>query len=175
MHMSGPNNMCCIISMSIRPPRLDPYDEVWGKSLRSANGWLRDRALRDWVSGQNVDEGIAPANHHVWQQHMASSGSDASGALRPVKCARWKRRRRDQWIQRWAKRCRVQQGAFKNGERLSVEALQTKVQNEQRATTKTYACAKKQVRKTCPENGPRIWPILLTSIEEGDRFPGLFF
>ena len=106
---------------------LDPYDEVWGKSLRSANGWLRDRALRDWVSGQNVDKGIAPANHHVWQQHMASSGSDASGALRPVKCARWKRRQRNQWIQRWAKRCRVQQGAFKDGARLSLETLQTKV------------------------------------------------
>ena len=76
---------------------------------------------------QNKDRGVAPVNDDVWRQKKAMVSTDDTGALRPDKRPRWKRRRINQWIFRWARRSRVLRGAFKNGERLPLETLQAKV------------------------------------------------
>ena len=76
---------------------------------------------------QNKDRGVAPVNDDVWRQKKAMVSTDDTGALRPDKRPRWKRRRINQWILRWARRSRVLRGAFKNGERLPLETLQAKV------------------------------------------------
>ena len=64
---------------------LDPMHETWGKYFQDATSWLRDRGLCDGVSKQSVDEGVVPANKHVWQEHMASIPKGVTGALRPEK------------------------------------------------------------------------------------------
>ena len=119
---------------------LDPSNDAWEKYFREATLWMREQGLRDWVSKQNVDKGIAPANEHVWEERTASFHDEDGGALRPDGSAQWKRRQQNQWIQRWAKRCQVQKGQFKNGERLSVGTKQAKATSgTSKATQKNSA------------------------------------
>ena len=42
---------------------------------------------------QNKDRGVAPVNDDVWRQKKAMVSTDDTGALRPDKRPRWKRRR----------------------------------------------------------------------------------
>ena len=106
---------------------VDPACKAWSKHLESAQGWLRDNGLREWVFSQNKDKGVAPVNDDVWKQKIAMVNKDDIGALRPDKPPRWKRRQINQWILRWARRSCVLRGAFKDGERLPLETLQAKV------------------------------------------------
>lgn len=113
-------------SIADRGLMLEPYDETWGVHFERAHAWLRDHELRNWVTQQNVSKGVAPSHKQVWLQKQGAAGQDCIGALRPNRSARWKSRQKNQWIRRWAKRHKVFQGAFKNGERLPLETLQTK-------------------------------------------------
>ena len=105
---------------------LDANDKRWNKHLATAQAWLRDNGLREWVYGQNKDKGVAPANEHVWKQNIAWLAKDDAGALRPEQPPRWRRRQINQWVQRWASRSRVLRGTFKDGERLPLETLRAK-------------------------------------------------
>ena len=158
---------------------LDPMHRDWGKYYQQASLWMRERGLRDWVSKQNVDKGVAPANEHVWQQHMASVAQHDTGALRPDSGARWKRRQRNQWIQRWAKRCQVHKGAFKQGERLSVETQRAKATfGSSNATLNPMPCEKPNPNWG-PENGHEMWTTTHVQDSSADHFPApilvLFF
>ena len=124
---------------------LDANDKKWGRHLATSRAWLRDHGLRDWVYGQNKDKGVAPANEHVWQQNKAWLATDDAGALRPEKRPRWKRRQINQWVLRWVARSRVARGAFKDGERLSLETLRAKA-------LMSHPIGKKYDRR------PKTWP-----------------
>ena len=132
---------------------LESYNVTWGKHLARAQAWLRDHELRNWVTKQNVSKGLAPSNKQVWKQKVAAQETDASGALRPHRCAAWKQRQRNQWIHRWAKRHKVIQGLFKDGERLPKKTLQAKVQGSRKWAPEKRPRAPKAVAKGGPENG----------------------
>ena len=133
---------------------LDANDKTWGKRLTTAKAWLRDRGLRDWVTDQNKDKGVAPSNDHVWKQNISWVSGDATGALRPEKRPRWKRRQINQWVRRWATRSRVLRGTFKNGDRLSVEQMQAKALGQTLPRTKMSQGAEDADPKMSPEYGP---------------------
>ena len=105
---------------------LDGNDKGWNRHRAMAKAWLRDNGLRDWVQCQNKEKGVAPANEHVWKQNIDLVTQDGTGALRPDKSPRWKRRQINQWVLRWARRSRVLRGTFKDGERLPLKTLRAK-------------------------------------------------
>ena len=138
---------------------LNANDKTWNGHLSTAKAWLRDQGLRDWVHGQNKNKGVAPANEHLWKENMSWVVKDHSGALRPDKPARWKRRQVNQWILRWAGRSRVLRGSFKDGERLPMKTLRAKVGNQ-----KPSAPIGNSYHKTRPQNQnrnpvPQMMPI----------------
>ena len=130
------------LSTTEKERMLNANDKRWSGRLEQANAWLRDHGLRDWVYGQNANKGIAPANEHVWNENMAWLAKDVTGALRPERTPKWKRRQINQWVLRWATRSRVLRGAFKDGERLSVETLRAKVVNQNPTAPQHDSCPK---------------------------------
>ena len=123
---------------------------------------------------QNKDRGVAPVNDDVWRQKKAMVSTDDTGALRPDKRPRWKRRRINQWILRWARRSRVLRGAFKNGERLPLETLQAKVWNPKKSNSMMADCEKHEP-KTVPEKRSPYAGRMTTLCSEGVRFLGIIF
>ena len=130
--------------------------------------------LRDWVYRQNTEKGVAPAAEHVWTENMTWLAKDHTGALRPEKRPRWKRRQRNQWVLRWAHRSRVLRGTFKNGERLPLETLRAKAVNPKPTRPKNWQASKNTAPKMSPKSGLEIRTLLYKYIITGGRFPGLF-
>ena len=53
------------VSVADKGDLTDPESAVWGRFLHTAMSWLHDHGLRDWVTKQNMEKGVAPANEHV--------------------------------------------------------------------------------------------------------------
>ena len=126
---------------------LNASDKRWNGHSATGKAWLREQGLRDWVYGQNTNRGVAPANEHLWKENMSWLAKDVTGALRPERTPRWKRRQVNQWALRWATRSRVLRGAFKDDERLTLETLRAKVVNQ-----KPTALNNNSYPKTRPQN-----------------------
>ena len=78
------------------------------------------------VAVVNLEKVWATSNAMVSKQSIAWLAKEDTGALRPEKRPRWKRRQINEWVLRWATRSRVLLGAFKGGERLPLETLRAK-------------------------------------------------
>lgn len=114
------------ISIADRGRILEAYDETWGIHLDRAQRWLLDDELRNWVTEQNASKAVAPSNKQVWLRKLSQAVQDSTGAPRANRSVNLKQRQKGQWVRRWAKRHKVTQGTFKNGERLPLRTLQAK-------------------------------------------------
>lgn len=155
---------------------LDPADAQWRQWLVAGKLWLQQRNLRMWVTEQNMNKGVAPCNEHIWHQKRSSVDvSIGDGALRPKPVPAMKRRQRNQWIKRWAGRCDVRHGHFKNGDGLSQETLQAKVfQNEATENFRT-ARSKNRVQFGDRKRGPKLGPRNMFVKETGAIFRSRFW
>ena len=150
-------------SIEERGRMVEAYDETWGIHLERAQRWLRDNELRNWVTEQNVEKAVAPSNKQLWLRKIGQPSQDAIGALRPNRSANMKQRQRNQWIRRWAKRHKVFQGAFKNGERLPLRTLQAKAPSFRKGAgpkieNQAEKWSRKRSRKTGAKTGLPVDP-----------------
>ena len=106
---------------------LRPVTEEERHCFRKASAWVREHRARDWVSHMNLSKGVAPANKHLWAKLIDLEEQDEKrGEARPHLKSIRKVRSKNQWLQRWAKRCGIRKGLFKNGEKLSSDTKQAK-------------------------------------------------
>ena len=150
---------------------LGPLDVKWGSHFGQAQAWLRDHELRNWVTEPCEAKGIAPVTGNVWLQKHTGATQCSTGAPRPEKSARWKLRQRNQWVQRWAKRHQVTQGAFKDGERLPINILQSKAPRSEQVCPQSQTWSAIAVRNSWPESGLANWAHTPFLHLRDDQFP----
>ena len=94
------------------------------RALADAQKFLAELSLVSWVREQNDEKGLAPSRPAIWRR-WAGDGADRIAC--PNVCTDGTQLRgRNQWMLRWARRWRVVQGRFKQGDRLPLETFRAK-------------------------------------------------
>lgn len=154
---------------------LRPVTAEEQRCYQKASDWIREQRARDWVTEQNVSKGLAPGNKHLWAKMLALEEQDENrGRTLPHLKHIVKLRSKNQWLHRWAKRCRIRKGRFKDGEKLEVESLQAKAgwadcgQQFGRIRTQKWS------PKWCPFSGLKIGTVLQNYNNSCAHFSGPF-
>ena len=84
---------------------------------RRAEGFLAQRRLREWVTKQNVEKGLAPSSRSILAEAVAIGhmpvGPREAGASNAAQ--KRQKARETKWFQRWSRRFRLARGRFQAG------------------------------------------------------------
>lgn len=106
---------------------LNPVSSRDKRALAEARKLLAELSLYRWVRDQNDEKGLAPSKGALWRQWSEQSATlEFMNCLESSAVEEKSVRNRNQWMQRWASRWRVEQGRFKQGARLPLEVLRAK-------------------------------------------------
>lgn len=92
--------------------------------LQAAQKFLAETSLSKWVEHQN-GKALAPTGPAVLAEarRLTEKSARAGGVSLPIAA---KSQSRKQWVRRWARRCGLQRGRFKEGNRLDLTVARSK-------------------------------------------------